>query len=612
MERNFERIASGSDAKAVKEFTTERVKENETYAARWQNTTNLEFEAKVKEWGITSKLDRALIMRYGEGRCTIASLQIDSPKNWEKIVDAANWFRDRFDEHLGTVNSVRETYGYKAIAKRADYFRHAQEMTLAEKIHGFLFGGREVPTSIAGIVDKTRPGKPFTPVEMKRLGGEFTEDAFVSYRNYLQVVRNQIFHTDSVQRMRAIENYVRMQVEAGDQIDLSNVMVNMRDYTDQLAGQTIRFDKGVEEFMGPTAWRWYRFLQRQTASNMVGYNVKTAAYNLIPLMTQAPADMGKIYWLKGLRHSTMTPFQKNTFEIDGRESDFFTRRYPERRMALNFWEKGVDMGQALALAVDQFSVKAIISGKYFELKESGIAPEQAMKDAGDYAARMVADRSHGQLPVAMESKALRVFTLFQTEVQNQFSWMIQDIPQKYKGDFKKTFSVLTQYAVYSWVFNNISEDVTGTRPLLDPLYSLITLFKGNKSGRNRELGDRVENATSDLVQQLPFGNLNPLSGKETGRYPVTAGFPDPRKIRQHPIKESVKPLMYLFSPFGGGQAKKTIEGLSEFARGVSESPSGMERYGIRKDARNFFQGGLFGKTAFPEAVRYWSQPKDDR
>lgn len=609
MERNLDGVAK-ADAKPVKEFTTERVKENETYCAKWLTTYRQLLEGKMKEWGIKpNSLDDKLIQRYGEGNATIAAVQVDSPKNWEKVVEASKWFRDQYDGLLGDINSVRARYGYEPIPKRPDYFRHFQELTAASQTFGLLLGGDNPPTSIAGIVRRPKPGKPFTPVEMKRLGGEYTESAIGGFDNYLRVASKQIFHTDSVQRMRMLDNYIRGQAESNDQIDLSNFMVNLRDYTDILAGQPADIDRTIQRNLGRPAYAVLRWLDKKTAANMIGANISAAVTNNITF-TQSFATMDKVPALKGLFHSVVDSLNKDkhTFKIDGVESDLWTRRYSQQKINTNFWDVAGEKASSFFQAIDQFSVKAIISGKYFEGRSQGLDPQQAMKAAGDYTGKLVTDRSWGQLPVIMESKGLRVITRFQTEVNNMASFLIKDVPEMYHGDIKKLASAYTQFAVYSWVFNNLFEEVTGRRPTIDPIYMLATLAGINKSGRGRPFIERIEPAAKDIVGQIPFGNLL----VEGGRFPVTAGIPNVWNLGEQPIKELSKPLFYLAPKFGGGQIKKTLEGMVSFAKGVSETPSGDERYGIHQDIRNFMQGFLFGGNAFPEAVKYWSRPKDDR
>lgn len=612
-ERNIEGVAK-ADALKVKEFTTERIKENETMGARWETATRQILRGQMQKWGIKpGSLDDKLIQRYGEGNATLADIQAASPKNWENVIEAANWFRGKYDTLLTTINEVRGKYDYGPILKREDYFRHIQELTTASDVFGFLLGGKNPPTAIAGVVQKAKPGKPFTPVEMKRLGGKYVESAIGGFDNYLRVTKNQIFHTDSVQRMRMLENYIRTQAESNDKIDLSNFMTNIVDYTNLLAGQPHTFDTAIQRSFGRPAYAVLHWLTRKTSANMMAGNISAALTNNIVLLVQGPATVNKMSLLKGVFTSVMTPFHEYALKIDGIESELFARRYPDKKIALNFWDSASDKASAFFTAVDQFSVKALIAGKYYEGREQGLTPEDAMKTADNYTSRAVQDRSKGQLPLLMESKALGVATQFQVEVNNMVSFLQKDIPQMYHGDIKRTASALAQVAVYSWVFNNLFEELAGRRPTIDPIYMVATLMGINKSGRGRPFTERLAPAAKEMVGSLPFGNLF----VEGGRFPVSSGFPDLWKLADNPTlnetwKQMSRPLFYLMPKFGGAQVKKVLDGMYDYARGRSETPSGDERYIVHRDIRNFLQGFLFGKNAFPEAVKYFSLPEDER
>jgi len=606
-ERNLEGVAK-AEAPKVKEFTTERIKENETMSAKWQTDYRQLIEQKIKEWGIKpNSLADKLIQRFGEKRMTLEELKAESPKNWGNVVTAAGWFKEQYGDLLKTVNGIRDRYGYEPIPEREDYFRHFQELSTVSEVFGLDLGGTNPPTSIAGIVRKPKPGKPFTPVELKRLGGKFTESAIGGFDNYLSSVAKQIFHTDSVQRMRMLDNYIRGQAETNENIDLSNFMTNIRDYTDILAGQPADIDRTIQRTVGRTAYGLMRWLDKRTAANMIGANISAAVSNNIAFVTSIPTT-AKVPALKGLFTSVMTPFVKPGFKVDGVSSELYTRRYLDQKINLTFTDNAAEVAANVFQVADQFAVKAIIAGKYYEGRSKGLDAKTAMREADNYTSGLVTDRSTGQLPVLMESKSLRVFTRFQTEVNNMVSFLQKDVPEQYHGDIKKLVGVYAQFAVYSWIFNNLFEEVAGRRPTIDPIYMASTLLGINKSGRGKELTERIQTASKDFVGSLPFGNMF----LEGGRLPVQASLPNPSKMFDDPLGEFSKPLFYLGLPFGGGQIKKTLGGMVDFAKGYSATPKGEERYGIHQDVRNFMQGFVFGKNAFPEAVRYWSLPENER
>lgn len=57
----------------------------------------------------------------------------------------------------------------------------------------------------------------------------------------------------------------------------------------------------------------------------------------------------------------------------------------------------------------------------------------------------------------------------------------------------------------------------------------------------------------------------------------------------------------------GNQIKKTVQGLSAYAKGKDVTPTGKTRYEIPHDTRHLIQAALFGKSALPEAQEYYKK-----
>ena len=72
---------------------------------------------------------------------------------------------------------------------------------------------------------------------MQRKGGKFTESAIGGMDNYLDSISKQIFHLDSVQRGRALENNIRGIAENNPDIKLNNLVSNINEYTNLLSGK---------------------------------------------------------------------------------------------------------------------------------------------------------------------------------------------------------------------------------------------------------------------------------------------------------------------------------------------------------------------------------------
>ena len=626
MRETMERIienSCGADAKAVQAETTEKIKENETYRKRWETNINrlIQGEEMVGRGIKPNSKDSALTMRYGEGRMTEAELKAASPKNWENIKRAAAFSRRIYGETIDALNIVREKYEYEPIEKRVDYFRHFQEISIADKLFGHFLGGEKPPASIAGIISRTKYGKPFSSTEMRRLGGEFKEDAVLALQNYVRATGPQLFHLDSVQRIRTLERYIRGQAIVNEtalaegrpyvKVDASNFVEKLSIYADMLAGQPSAITQAVTRNIDRPFVAGVRAIQRNVVLNMIGGNVAASFMNLLPTAQQVASTNPKAV-VKGMITSIFHLERVKPFELGGVRSEFYDRRYPTGFLPKNWIEKVAEKGFILPNVIDRFMVQSLIAGKYHEGVANGMKPAEAMKAADNYAARVVTDRTTGQIPSIMAEPDLQLINRFQVEINNLWSWLAHDVPKEAQGKLAGTVGRMAVFAIASTLINNVYEKMIGRRPQLDFIEILGTLAGVNKEGRDRPFVERIGPAFKTLAGNVPFGNIF-VAG---GRFPIASAFPDVGKMLDDPehemLSEFVKPLWFLLPFGGGGQAKKTLEGTQAWAKGYVATPSGNIRYEVQKDFYNFVRGFLFGKNAFPEAVRYWNQPKSER
>ena len=600
LERNIDDIA-GADAPKVKEFITEPIKKNELNRVEFVNNIRKEIDSKLGKIKVNS-VDDKLIQQFGEGRIILNELK-GKTNNWNQVSELSTYFRQKYDDLLGIINKERQKFGYDLIPKRKDYFRHFQEIgNIIDQI-GLIGKKGNLPTDISGITDIFRPGKPFTTAQLKRKGGKFTESAIKGMDNYLDSVSKQIFHIDSVQRARALEKYIRITGKEG-LAELPNFVANLGEYGNLLAGKAAKFDRAFESIFGRKFYQVMNTLRQRTGSNMIGANVSAAITNFIPF-TQALSTTSKPAVLKGLFEGIGSPFVKEINKIDGVKSSFLTRRYPLQFIRADAGQFVKNTAGWLFGSIDKFASKSILSAKYYEGLSKGLNKIDAMKNADDYAAKVLADRSWGQLPNIFGSRTLGVLTQFQTEINNMVSFVSKDIFKLSKGNKLKIASSLGQFFIYSYLFNNVYEKVTGRRPTIDPIYATLTLAGQTSKGEGKPLKERAISAVEDIRENLPF-----VGGFTGGRFPIEAGLPDIMGILkgEKTLKqEAVKPAYFLAPPTGGLQIKKTIEGLTDYLRGYNLSPKGKVRFKVPQDKLSALQNILFGRYAGKTAREYFEQ-----
>jgi hypothetical protein len=243
--------------------------------------------------------------------------------------------------------------------------------------------------------------------------------------------------------------------------------------------------------------------------------------------------------------------------------------------------------------------------------------------------KLMGGRSKGAMPTLFNQRSpiTRLFTQFQLEVNNQLSFMFKDMPREYlktgatAQNVARLSSAAAQLALYSYLFNEGYYALTGRRPAFDVIGMALDLKKDLENPELKK-SEALTNFAEEAAGQLPFvGSL--LGG---GRIPISSAMPDIFKLRDTTAQtvtgemdkkeglrrignELLKPATYINPFFGGGQVKKTYEGLKALSRGgeYARETQGGEylKYPIEKTPGNIARAVLFGKSTFPETREFY-------
>jgi hypothetical protein len=257
-----------------------------------------------------------------------------------------------------------------------------------------------------------------------------------------------------------------------------------------------------------------------------------------------------------------------------------------------------------------------------------MSESQAIKDADQFAKNLMAGRSRGNMPTIFDAKnpLAKAFTAFQLEVANQYGYMFDDAPK----DSKNKARLVKGYAAAflgAYMYNAVYSSLVGRNAAFDPIRIIEELLSdlgvgGDDEEEEKELEDALLGLGENILQEVPFiGGF--LGG---GRVPISAALPysnDSTPIQSLMSdwekganegdwsalsKELLKPLYYLAMPVGGGQIKKTVEGLSMFSDdhpvAGSYTDSGKLRFPVEDTFGNRLQAALFGQYA-SENARYY-------
>ena len=596
-----------------------------------------------------------------EWRALVDDLWAKSPGlDKEKITAAVEEFRKIYDELFSLMNQVRIRNGYEPVDYRHGYFPHfddakgesllgrafkaanMKDVPLKDRLAALVGKGLDVntevnalPTSINGLTHTFKPGIRWVGNIMRRQGFDTTFDAVKGFDRYIEGVSDVIYHTDDIQRLRALASQIRYRTtEPGIQAqvdairadpslsedkkdtdvrakleegkyELSNYVNNIEEYTNLLANKRSTMDRGVEQLIGRDYYNFAIALENRVAANMVAVNPGSWLTNFIPI-SQAWAEVSAGDILTSMRDTLSAMVKDDGFRT---KSDFLTNRVGYDPLVLSWTQDASKVLTKPMEWIDMFTSETVVRARYNSNLKLGMSETAAMEEADSFAASLIADRSKGALPTIFESRNpfTKLFTQFQVEVNNQLSYLYRDLPRNLKERGKKSLAVaLLKFMLGAWLYDELYEAIVGRRPALDPLnmlnelsgdlfgYALpntIELAADMITGNDVSLAtERTDAATAlanfgkELGGQLPFIGGPVFDG---GRLPIQSAFKDP--------------LAYLLLPFGGGQLSKFVNGVNAVAEGgvYGEDAEGNPtlKYPVERNVKDALTAMVFGTTS---------------
>lgn len=552
-ERNMEDLAGYEDAKAINATYFTPIHENEARSTRMKNDYREEIRSlnvsEKNEYNL-SNLSRvyapeiqtliaeqngkdlvvsesALVQMYGEGlldKTQLAELGADI----DKIENATATMRNMYEQMLDEANQVLITHGYEPIAHRQNYFPHftadRADSALGKigEALGFKVQKDELNTDIAGLTHTFKPGKKWFGNALQRNGKQTDYDALDGFDRYIEGIGDIIFHTQDIQKLRALESELRYKYseegrqkrlkEIDNDITLSEVEKEaerqavyeagmkkhgtlaqwIRRYTDTLAGKKSMSDREMEFQAGRKTYGIVKSLESRVAANMVALNPGSWLTNFIPLVQGSEVKNSNI--IKGMAGAAQSFFTDDGFKD---RSAFLTNRSGSDTLTSSTVEKIADKLTQPMEWIDTFTSQSLVRAKYLQGIEEGKTEWEAMQEADRFAANVIADRSKGSLPLIFESKnpVTKILTMYQVEVNNQWNHLFKDIPRT-EGNVQKVAFAYAKFAIGAYLFNDVFEKLVGRRPALDPI-SWLNDFTGDITGK--QLPNFID-AIAELLQ----------------------------------------------------------------------------------------------------------------
>lgn len=505
-----------------------------------------------------------------------------------------------FDQYMETVSDViYHTDDIGRIRSMAEYFRY----NLSDE-------------GIKKQIDELRKKKPKTEEELEEIKDQIA-------KKYADGDKN-----------RKMQNYVN----------------NLELYANLLAGKKHDLDRALEKHgTGRSYYRVIDNISNKVAGNMVAGNIGSALTNLIPA-TQSMARMSIGSNLRGLKESLVNMAKSDMDELT-RRSAFLATRGGTERTYKNWLQKLQETGGNLnplqwMEAADKFTTQAVWRSRYYDNLKNGMTEDAAIQAADEFARGLFAGRSKGAMPTIFHSKAIFIkpLTMFQLEVNNQLSHIIKDIPREEQKNAVGMFRAYMGIAIGAYIYNDLYEKMTGRRSALDPigiareaygdatgetLRNTLDILGDAISGNGVQLTEKrekkapsavIEGTAEEIGGNIPFIGGVVFGG---GRTPLQSAQPHPlsfighiadaeageerkEKATAEILRETAIPVATYLNPFvGGGQVRKTLQGINMMRKGGSYTQTNKGeklQFAVDQDKKtNWLQAALFGKWAVPEA-----------
>ena len=677
-QRVMEKALGYKEGQVLSDLTVNKVAQNESEGIKWLNSFT------DRKNGLLAKISKQYNIRAGSKKSAAAQMYAEGfyvndaneiiaygdaelakdfpdPKVQENIKGLANDPRIRqiYDDTLSMINESRTRNAYPEIPRLDNYFLHFRAMDDTFSRLGLPFNpndirAKDLPTDLNGVTADLKPGQPYFASAMHRTGKRTSFDLLGGLERYLTSAKNQIYHIDDIQTLRAIRNYIadtygqasglenidslseeeaQIRIEQVYNSHLSTFAKFLNEEANVLAGKTALIDRGLEGIIGRRGITFLNTVNGQVGSNMVGFNISSSLTNVLPV-AQTFAKSNKFDFIKAFAQTTSNKIGSIFGKNDGfsEQSPVMIRRNGAERFYRTPWQKAGDTGYVLMSAVDNISTELVARTKYNELTRKGMDSQQAHYETDKWVSRLMGDRSLGQMPQLYNSKMLGLITKFQLEVRNQLDSQFYDTIQEAKvssEDIKngllrnaktaaKISSTFVQLAVVQHLFGKAFESVAGYNPAFDIIEVLLkTIGYDDDEDSEDTVLDNIEQGFLALLEDLPYTST--FTG---GRIPITSALPVEELVtgqdeygNDKPRLETLKEIApYYLLPTGYGQLKKTQQGLSMFDDDLpisgSYTDSGNLRFPVEDTLKNRVQAGVFGQWSSDVAGDYFDNARN--
>lgn len=530
IEATVQRINQSPNKAAIQKAVTELTKmetaqkaspDTEAREAEIQRVaTNLDLNAAESKWA--QQYAQFLTQKDG----------IKGEIDEKKCAAAVKQYRQLFDDYYNAIADFLVSHGDEPIGK-IDYY--APHLSTADKVNllnqafealGFNASATRLPAEIAGRTEDFRPNKRWTPFFQSREGTQTEYDIVHGFESYVTYLSDVLFHTDDIQKIRALENYTRLggkndfknslaeaielsrsgqrdekldflrelkrvddfaeptTAEINKQLDqyiaelfaaeknntrYSDLAVWLKNYGDVLAGKQFGGDRGAEHRGGRGILKLGTQLTQAFARANVAGNVSSAVNQI----AQLPTILGERS-KRSIAQAT-AEFATGKLRQFQMHSDFITGKKGVDYISNTFADSFMSGMFKPAEFVDTMMSTIAARAAYLDAIRDGKTHEEAMRAADAYARSIMGDRTKGAKPLMFHSKTpvMQMVNMFQIEALNSWEHVSQDLPRQFRqiaaesGKAKAArvlSSVILKTVLAAFVVNRVTEELYGGTP----------------------------------------------------------------------------------------------------------------------------------------------------
>ena len=426
-------------------------------------------------------------------------------------------------------------------------------------------------------------------------------------------------------------------------------VTQLENYTNILAGKQTKMDRAIEDHITRNALNTMRKPVDILVRSSIPGNLSSAINQLVQL-PQITAEVGEKNILRAAEDLRTGRLRDIGIDLDG-ESTFLTGKKGIRRLVQSekTLDKILDTASIPFEAVDDLASRLYIRAAYFQALDQGMKHEDAVRAADRTVEDIIGNRMKGAKPNFFADKNIvsKLVNTFQLEVANGWEHIQYDLPQQWKetartqgkqAAVRQAAVTFAKGSIYAAALNALYEQISGQKPVafdwIGAIWDYVRagLPEGDDEDEEKKFdwSAGLGSVEDRILGDLPYlSNIGAFFGKGNGRLPLpqlyldgmAAGAkelfsaPEGETEEEAAARKKAGASRLVSSTFKtgaallpmGNQARKTVQGTLDLARGARYSDDGTRLlYTVDNDSLgNWGRGILFGRSALPEARDYY-------